>query len=398
MKQIVTNTTNAGIFTIRFFLLAVLCVAFSSSVAFAKEISTTPSGLVEVSFYGVSDQNKLPYKYKVAAWPEKAKKGIMEAMQIMENTFEIDHKVSVGFIWTADLKKDNYLAAAYTNYIAIDNIAGLSQLDKNYKYPAELVHQLTGDSRYGSENITIIFNSTKDWCMNSDSEPEWFEQDLITVALHELTHGLGLSSSFTKSTESKPYIFDKFIRNNYGDQIAGSYSALKSSASVQLVGVDLYYEGKNGVKANNNEPIKLHVPETFCSASICHFDTKYTDDAKGRLMLPGTTYGVSTRFFGDFSCGVLQDIGWGVKIDSRSASVSETVESNIDLANVKVQSSNGSITVDLGGQERMEVSVYTISGRLVAKEMVYGTQTFTVASNNVYLVHVGGEVKKVLVK
>ncbi|MDR2920330.1 MAG: T9SS type A sorting domain-containing protein, partial [Tannerella sp.] len=377
---------------------------FPTSIAHGIDIRTTASGLSEVTFYDAADNGKTNYKYELMNWPEEAKQAVMEAMVITENTLQIKHTMHVAFIWTPDLDNKRYLAVTHSSYVNIKGFSGFGvDLYEDYKYPAELIHQLVGNPVYDDINIVIAFNSVKNWCYSSSKKPAVYQQDLITVTLHELSHGFGINSSFNKNDEKMPYIFDKYICNERGEQITDDlYAATKANIASELTDTDLYYCGALGKKSNGDQPIRLHMPSTLSSASICHFDMIYENDERGRLLITGTTYGVSTRFFGNFALGIFQDLGWKLHKKTRSDFFSglksiTTANEDIEQNNISISTGKGSIQIDLNTFDQQQIAIYTVSGHLVRNEVISGFASYNVPSNQIYIIRIGNKTKKVMV-
>lgn len=386
---------------VKFLLLLFVFASLPLYTALGRVVQTTPSGLTEITFYDSADKGKNPYRYDPHDWPQQAKKAIIEAMEIVENTLEINYMMRIAVMWSPDLDKDRYIALAYNSYVNIKGEYGVGHLDANYQYPAELIHQITGSPMYAENNITIIFNSLKDWCYSSADQPTRNQQDLITVALHEISHGFGISSAFTKSSEKTPYIFDKYLTNDRGQQLGPLFASIKPKAETELSEANLYYGGKLASKANDGQSIKLHTSSSGFSANIVHFDMKYKKDERGRLMIAGTNYGESTRFFGDFALGIFQDIGWALRASTRTGEpgYSGTVDNqSVMTADIRISGTNGQIVVDLSNcADKQQVSITTTSGKIITNQPMAGYQTFNVSSNNIYIVRVGTKVEKVYV-
>lgn len=374
------------------FFILLFVIGIITPSAFAKNVYTIKSGNIDITLYGSEDQGNILYKYTLQDWPDEAVEAIIEALTIVDNSLVLNRKMSVAFMWTSDLEKKNNIAEAYSNYINIEGIKGLEHLDSRYKYPRELAHQLADFTYYGGNNIVVAFNSEMDWCLSKNKEPLSDQQDLITVVLHEIAHGLGISSSFTKTKEKQPYIYDKFITDSYGMNIVDSYSLFKSNTQTELTNKNLYYTGKNAVEANSGEPVKLHSPATFSSASLCHFDWIYRNNINGRLLISGTGYGISTRLFGLFAMGIFKDIGWETKTVSRSETVANE---NIQLEEVKVTAGQGMINIMNPDCEKLQVVIYTVQGQLVTNRVISGSETFDVKPNSIYIVKINNKVFKV---
>lgn len=264
-----------------FMVVLILLAVFTTT--FAKEVRTV-YGKINIQFYEKSDQGKIIYNYTLQDWPEEAKTSIIEAVNILNNTFKINNTMMFSVIWSEDLSN---IAETYVKFAEIRSNSDFWYLDSNFKYPRELLNQLSSNRMYYDENIVIAFNAKKDWCFSSTQEPTYAQQDLITVALHELSHGLGLSSSFTKKNEPKPYIYDKFlVDGNYNHLIDPLYYPTKADQTEALTSNNLYFYGPSVLKDNDYQPIKLHAPSNFSAASVVHVDRGYTHDVDGELLIP----------------------------------------------------------------------------------------------------------------
>jgi len=390
MRHTVTPLKNKRNQNRGIFALIMLCAVFLQPLS-AKEVRKINSGKVEVTFYDAIDQGKIPYKYTLQNWPTQAKTAIMDAMEIMDQSLVLSKTMSVAVIWSADLASYNNIAEAYNNFVNVEGVYGASHLDSNYKYPRELLNQLVVNNLYSGNNITIAFNSTKDWCYSKNEEPNSNQQDLITVALHELSHGLGISSSFNKNNESTPYIYDKYIVDGNGWKLVANGSFTRSNQEI-LTSNNLFYAGPNLLQENKGKPLKLHAPGNLSSASLCHFDRNYGSDEDGRLLIPGTAYGVSTRFFGNYILAILEDMGWVVKSSMKSNTVNNE---NIYLAEIKVSSTSGEINIENPNFENLKVTVYSITGKLIKNTSINGSEKIPVNSNEIYIVKINNKTFKI---
>jgi len=392
MKKLVQNSALNNIANKT--LVVVIIIMSSFATTFAKEVRTV-NGKINIQFYGKSDQGNIIYNYNLQDWPEEAKSAIVETIHILNNTFEINNTMTFSVIWSEDLTN---IAEAYVKFAEVKASSNFWNLDNNFKYPRELLNQLSSNKTYSGENIVIAFNSKKDWCFSSTQEPLSTQQDLITVALHELSHGLGLSSSFTKNNETKPYIYDKYLVDNidnFNYIVDTNYYPTKADQTAALTNNSLYYAGPNVLKDNNYTPIKLHAPAKLTSASVVHVDRQYHDDHDGELLIAGTSYGKSTRFFGNYIVNMLRDMGWETRSSYRSALSNDNIAMD-DISNmINISAANGTINIENNSFENIQVAIYSISGKLVKNEMISGNGYYQVNSNEVYVVKVNNKTYKI---
>lgn len=351
---------------------------------YGEKVRIVPSTNIHLRFYEPGDVTN--YNLTLDTWPEEAIQGIVDAFDVVNNTFHINKRMIIGFIWSRDLDDLNALAQSYNSYSEVWNSDGLDLPDFEYKYPREMLNQLSSGTDFEGENICIAFNALTKWCYSKDREPHENEQDLITVTLHELTHGLGVKTSFNHN-ETIPHIYDKFLtdRNRIHILDAKHYPTRSSQDDI-LTGDQLYFSGPEAMKANNNNPIKLHAPPILSTASITHVDLEYEDNPNLNLMIPGTGYGQSTRFFGNVILGIFKDVGWDLK-DSPPGPTTHTVSINKSTENdILLSSFNGTIRIESLTTKAVPLEIYSIHGKLFYKGIVNGYLELPVNLHSVYII------------
>jgi len=368
------------------FLLFGIFPFFSQS----KEIINIETGHIHLVFYDPGDQT--PYLFNPEEWPEEAKQGIIEAFSIVHDVLDTKRMMTIGLIWSEDVEDFNSIALSYNSFEAVPDMGdvGVGHLDKNYKYPRELFNQLLEGDFYSGENIVIIYNSTKDWCYNKSNTPTSDQQDLITVTLHEVVHGLGMSSGFTKENEGPPYIFDKYITDVNSREILEYYPEGEQRENA-LTNDQVYFVGPNTMKANNNQPIQLYAPSSLTSASLCHVDNQYRDNPGADLMVPGTDYGQNTRYLGSYIIGILADVGWQIKQDP-NPSPNQTTESQ---DKIHISSSGGTIFIENKTGRKIEVFIYTASGIIIKRSVQDEYGSYQIPVGIVCFVTINGKTYKI---
>jgi hypothetical protein len=217
-------------------------------------------------------------------------------------------------------------------------------------YPSALADAIAGtDLQPGAtENDMLIFmNAGANWYFGTDGNVPSGQLDFVSVALHELGHGLGFTSlakaeagqgSFGEITaadfmlplvpfpplEGKPGILDRhMIHGPSGLHLTDT--SLFANPSPQLAsfftGGEIFLTGSTLLANNNNQSAKLYAPAMFSlGTSVTHLDEA--------LFSPGDTNSLMSPFIanmevnhhpGPIVLGYLQDIGWpqpGVSIDA----------------------------------------------------------------------------------
>jgi hypothetical protein len=183
----------------------------SQPLAEAPGVAAVPGATINVTYSGFTPAAQAAVQYAVDIWETQ----ITSAVPIQVNAN-----------WTP------FSAGALGN-------AGTSAWYRNFTgapltntwYPAALANARNGtDLDPSRPDITMNFNSTySNWYLGTDGKTPANTYDLVTVVLHELGHGLGVSSSMTisngqgkwglGSTTISPVIYDRFVENGAGTDL-----------------------------------------------------------------------------------------------------------------------------------------------------------------------------------
>lgn len=167
--------------------------------------------------------------------------------------------------------------------------------------------------------VTISNDPTIPWYYGTDGNTPADKYDFVSVILHEIGHGIGLSSGSTETEDdgvifTKAYIYDKFVTNSNGKTLA-SFSSNNTSTEVRnyLTSGDLTWNGTAGYGA------VLYSPSTFkVGSSVSHLDESTYPDFNpdgtvnlNAFMTPSISKGESNHNpSGDLVLGILNDMGW----------------------------------------------------------------------------------------
>ncbi len=164
------------------------------------------------------------------------------------------------------------------------------------------------------------------WEPLSDFQPG--ELDLISTAIHEMTHTLGFSSDIFEDGSSffdPPGVatiwapFDRYVADSSGAIINDTTFVLNTTrwntASVGGTGPvnGLLFNGPNAMAANGGNPVALYSPTTWEEGSSgSHTDSDFFTGANEQLMNSESSVldGLDLRTLSPIELGILQDIGY----------------------------------------------------------------------------------------
>ncbi len=188
------------------------------------------------------------------------------------------------------------------------------------RYPAALANALAGSILNPDElfEMRIDMSSTINFYLGTDGNPPNSRYDFVTVALHEIGHGLGFSfgAIFSNRTgEGRflgdlPGVTDDFLYSN------GTKLLDVASPSIMLgeflVSNDLFFNGKYAKAALGNTLPKLYAPSEYAEgSSISHWDSGvFPRGNPNSLINHAAERGESIFDIGDITRGFLKDIGW----------------------------------------------------------------------------------------
>lgn len=248
-------------------------------------------------------------------FPEEAKVAFEYAVSIYEKTISSTVPIMVSANWKE--LQGNYLA-----------LSGPASFHKNFNdapvsgiyYPVALAEKLMGRSINGEKEADIIcsFNSKHPWYFGTDGNTEMGRYDFVSVVLHELAHGFGISGFLTdedgkgkiNNRGNAPSVYDYYIYNVDNQQITDN--SLFSSPSVQLhqqlVSNKLNLNCSTDCTQNKT---KIYAPTKWSSGASIYHLTSATNSAS-ELMSPTLRKGEAIHNPGKDTYDVLNKIGWGI--------------------------------------------------------------------------------------
>ncbi|MGH7885830.1 MAG: InlB B-repeat-containing protein [Thermodesulfobacteriota bacterium] len=236
------------------------------------------------------------------------------------------------------------------------NSSGVGIRLSNTWYPAALANAIAGsDLSTSNPDITARFNSSLDdgaggcfgnteWYYGTNASPGG-DIDFVTVALHEMLHGLGFSSFISSSGALQsgfPGTYDLFL---YHSGLIVNFSTNSERAACLTAGPNLVWDGNNlktFININNitqgiagGSRARIYAPSTYNSgSSVSHFDTSLNTE----IMEPSYS-GPNHNL--DFTLALMEDIGWTLVSGTSPGTFALTVSKNGEGSGVVTSSPSG---------------------------------------------------------
>ncbi len=186
-------------------------------------------------------------------------------------------------------------------------------------YPIALANALSGrDHLPGIEDITLEFNANIAWSFELTPTLRMHSlssgQDFVTIALHELAHGLGFIGNMYERYNVGfclmycPTPYDQLAVDSEGVVLL-SYLTPDPRELAARLRSDANFGGANTIVANSGTAAKLYAPGYWSASSLSHLDEATYQYTENSLMTP-VYYSGATRHPGPVTLGIFQDMGW----------------------------------------------------------------------------------------
>ena len=237
------------------------------------------------------------------------------------------------------------LGSTSPNLVSFDDPADTDGLlDANVWYPTALAEAVLGRNVNGDRvEITTSLSSAVPWYFGTDGQTPAGSYDLVTVALHELGHGLGFTSSFRvdqsgsdgASCPGAPagwgcwgfdfglsnvdppgyfFVFDPFVEDEREIPLLDAATFANPSAALgeALQSDRLRFDAPTTRRVNGEIPIDLYAPSNFeTGSSISHLDENaFPAGDPNSLMTPNLARAEAVFSPGPILCALFQDLGW----------------------------------------------------------------------------------------
>jgi hypothetical protein len=256
-----------------------------------------------------------PWGQACIDFPAAAKTAFNAAAAIWANTLKSSVPITINACW-ADLGSPSILGYSGNQPLRRD-FTGAPKA--NTWYEGSLANSIAGsDLDPDKFDMNITYNNGFSWYFGTDSNPPADQFDLVTVAAHEIGHGLNFSGSAAYSGGSGsfgygtgyPNIYDSFMENGAGTAFT-SYTNPSTALGTLLTSNDLWFNGANAKAANSGVRLKMYAPSTWASgSSYSHLDYNTFAGTSNSMMVYAVSSGAANHNPGAVTKGLMKDLGW----------------------------------------------------------------------------------------
>ncbi|MGE5249432.1 MAG: hypothetical protein ACM3QS_04385 [Bacteroidota bacterium] len=250
-------------------------------------------------------------------FPASAKTAFNAAAAIWAKTLESSVPITIKACW-ADLGSYSGILGYSGGAYSYQNFTGAPKT--NTWYESSLANALYGSDLGPSYfDMNITYNKYFTWYYGTDGNPPVGTYDLVSVAAHEIAHGLNFSGtaeyssgtgSFGDDTYKRPNIYDTFMENGAGTALT-SFTNPSPQLGSLLTSGDLWFDGTNANAANGSTRVKIYAPGSWQNgSSYSHLDYATFSGTANSLMVYAMGSGSAQHSPGPVTIGIFKDLGW----------------------------------------------------------------------------------------
>ena len=287
-----------------------------------------------------------PWYAPCTNFPTNARTAFDAAAAIWASLIESSVPITISACWTDTL---DYGVLGYSGGSSLHgNFSGAPV--SNTWYKAALANSLAGsDLDPTNADMHITYSAFYPWYYGTDGITPPGEYDLLSVAAHEIAHGLHFSGLMQYSGSTAQYgylgypsIYETFMEDAGGTKLI-TYTNHSTALGNLVTSDNLWWNGTNANAANGGGQVKMYAPTTWSSgSSYSHLDYETFKKTVNSLMVYMIGPGSSQHNPGPVTMGILKDMGWNLdNVPSTPTGVSASDGTFTDKVQVSWSASAG---------------------------------------------------------
>lgn len=256
----------------------------------------------------------------------QAKNAFQKAIDIWSSLLESTVPIRVTAVWqviTDENGSSNNILGGANPGTYFTNFNGAQKLLT--WYPVALAEKMAGEelNDITDPDIFAQFNSANsNWYFGTDGVPQAGKTDFVTVVLHEIGHGLGITKSYVVDGNNgdiseffSPYhaLYDHFVENNSNENFVQNFVPPSTELKTELTSGAVYFRSPQLEKpeVGPDNRVRLYAPSTFENgSSIAHLDENTYNVSNNALMTPQIGSAEVHHDPGPIALKMLADMGW----------------------------------------------------------------------------------------
>ncbi|HZH72347.1 MAG TPA: T9SS type A sorting domain-containing protein [Mariniphaga sp.] len=249
-------------------------------------------------------------------FPEEAKIAFNYAVSIWEELIYSPVPIHIEARWE---ELDGNILAKGNPSIFYNNFLGTPI--RNVYYPVALAEKIAGkDLNAGAPDIICKFSSKYDWYYGTDGNPPPTHYDMVSSALHEITHGLGFSGflnerdgkGYYNNNNELPSIYDYLLFNNNNQQISDRSLFKSQSAELyeQITSNNVMFCKSSTAEQQQKMIDWIFAPPVWNDGTSIYHLKGYEYGQQNSLMAPYAVKGRAIHDPGEVTLTILAELGW----------------------------------------------------------------------------------------